>query len=184
MVAFACAIEACGGKVVVDLEQASGGVGGASSSTSTSTSTTTSSTSSGPHGDLQITISEPPVVGMNCMPAVLPDPVSASIVILYDNSAGATAAEAQVTGGRVLFEKDADSLVWGFAVAPQGSGLLQPGQSVELEHEKVDGSGSAQKGSGSPCNFCNGSAQLEVDLTSQSLGAFTIGMDASIGCVQ
>ncbi len=95
---------------------------------------------------------------VNCQPIVAPDPVNGSFVANYDNG-GAVPVNATITGAVLTMTSGAQTLGWSFDVAPNASGPVQGGAASMVAHTKVPDSG---QGTGSPCDFCNGTWSLAV----------------------
>jgi hypothetical protein len=96
---------------------------------------------------------------VDCMPIVDADPVHATFTATYDNSAGASTAEAVIASSRFVFS---DGKAWIFKVAPGSSGMVGPTMNVTAAHQKQNGSGS---GTVAPCNYCNQMWTLVVTWT-------------------
>lgn len=120
---------------------------------------------------------------VNCQPAVPPDPVQGSFGAKYVN-AGALEGELDIVSVKVLFMLNAKHLTWTIDVDPAASGAVPAGQEISVTHVKVDGSGVGDDPTLKPCDFCMGTAQLEVTWKSDQLqqtGKKSIGL---VQCVQ
>jgi hypothetical protein len=97
---------------------------------------------------------------IDCMPIVDADPVLGTYTAAYDNSGGASSAEAVISSSRLVFS---DGKAWTFKVSPTSSGMVGPAMNATAAHKKQMGSGS---GTVAPCNYCNGQMwTLEVTWT-------------------
>jgi hypothetical protein len=180
--ALAGLLAACGGKAVFDGTPAGEGGAGAGGTTSTTSTTGTTSTTTGIGGQgggpLTISLSNV-VVGINCMPEVPADPVYVSFTATYDDASPASVS-ASIVGATVSLGGPPSTLDWSFQVSPATVGPVPGNSSVQVDHVKVDGSGS---GGGSPCNFCSSpSALLEVDYVIDGQYSVVATGSGPVGC--
>ena len=150
---------ACGGKAVID-GAAGGGHGG---------------------GLLTVSLSNVAVV-IGCKPGgEPPDPVDASLTATYDNGS-AVDASALVVAATLSFGGPPSSLDWSFELSPASAGPVGSGDSLQLVHTKVAGSGS---GDGLPCDFCSApSPLLTVDYLVDGQYTQVATAGAALGCLK
>lgn len=120
---------------------------------------------------------------VNCEPVVPADPVTGMFGAKYEN-AGELEGELDIVSAKILFTLNAKHLAWTIDVDPAASGVVPPGQETTVTHTKVEGSGVGDDPTMKPCDFCMGTAQLEVTWKSKQLeqtGKKSIGL---VQCVQ
>ena len=166
---------ACGGKVVFD--DGSGGsssvvVGPSVGASTHAVGVTSSATGSG--GKLDITLVSTQFF-TDCKPEVPSDPLGGSFTAKYQNDGG-SAASANVAGA--VLHIDAAAADYSFDVDPAGSGPIAPGQSIEVMHKKISGSGSSTSMI-ELCNFCGSSGVLQVTWTNGQSAVLPIDQ---LGC--
>jgi hypothetical protein len=116
--------------------------------------------------------------GVNCQPVVQADPVSGSFGAKYVND-GMLEGDVDIVSAKIIFTLSAKKLTWTFDVTPDVSGPVPPNGSTNVPHTKVDGSGVGSDASMHPCDFCAGTARLEVtwkDKTIQQMGEKSLGL--------
>ncbi|MBZ5713196.1 hypothetical protein [Nannocystis pusilla] len=158
--------------------------------TTTTTTTTTGDTTDGdtgstdpsdsttgaPSGDaLAITLKDIAIYA-NCMPIVEPDNILGFWTVTYDNSQGLAATSAELTKATITLSPDNMPSVHDITVAPDQSGPVGAGQSLDQEQMK-------QQGPPTPgCAFCN--QPYRLDLTFQSGGVdVPVVHEATLDCV-
>ncbi|MFO0616406.1 MAG: hypothetical protein U0414_27690 [Polyangiaceae bacterium] len=152
------------------------------------TSSTSSSSTGGASASASVTVGAggamPNVTGLietagftvNCQPVVKADPVTGSFSAKYVN-AGDLDGEVDIVGAQIVFTLNANKLTWAFDVTPTASGAVPAGGSTDVTHTKVDDSGAGSPMN--PCDFCAGTARLEVTWkakTIQQVGEKSLGL--------
>jgi hypothetical protein len=177
--ALSAVLAACGGKAVIDGTAAGeGGSGGTSTTTSTTATTTHEGDQGG--GSFSITLSNINV-SVGCKPGYEPpDPVQVSFTANYTNGSPADVS-ASIVGARVTLGAGPSTLDWGFQVSPSSVGPVAGDSSVQVDHTKVEGSGS---GGGLPCSFCSSpGALLEIDYLVNGQYSVVATGGGSFGCL-
>jgi cysteine-rich repeat protein len=106
---------------------------------------------------LNITLGSNAEITGNCQTPISPDPWNVSFEATYDNSAGIGADTANIIDFQVLF-------TWGKMHAnvwPNGSGVVNPGTSIDVVHNKIGNTGTFTGVVG--CDFsCGDTAIIQV----------------------
>lgn len=105
---------------------------------------------------------------LDCQPVVAADPVHGSFGAKYVN-AGELDGELDIVSTKIVFTSNAKKLVWTIGVDPTASGAVPAGQTTNVTHTKTDGSGVGDDPTLHPCDFCTGTAQIEVTWKSKQL---------------
>jgi hypothetical protein len=100
---------------------------------------------------------------VNCQPIVSEDPVHGSFTAQYVNS-GPDAGSATIVSAKLEMDNGVTTGEWEFDVSPASSGAVQAGQTLDVIHQKVAGTGT---GTRAPCSFCNGQAAATWQLKLQ-----------------
>lgn len=157
LVSGALSTVGCGGLAVIDGENAATG-GGSSSTTSVTNTATSSSTGGG--GTLRIRLLQA-LARANCQPVTPPDPLGVTFTLQLENTSS-LAAEASMLGGRLEGSQGSTS----FQITPMTSGSVGPGNTMDVDFEKVDNSGFGTPG----CAWCmstDARLVLEIEVNSQ-----------------
>ena len=174
LLALAGLLMACGGKAVID---------GTASGEGGSAGTTTTSTHAGGQGGGSLTISLSNImVTIGCKPGYEPpDPVQATFSATYSNGSSASAT-ASIVGATISLGGPPSTLDWSFQVSPASVGPVPGNSSEQVDHAKVDGSGS---GSGVPCDFCSSpGALLEIDYLVDGQSSVAATGSGMLGCLK
>ncbi|MCY1062870.1 hypothetical protein [Nannocystis sp. SCPEA4] len=142
----------------------------------TSSTDPSDSTTETPGGDaLAITLKDI-VIYANCMPIVDPDNILGFWTVTYDNSQGAATTSAELTKATITLSPDNMPSVHDITVAPDQSGPVGAGETLNQEQMK-------QQGAPTPgCAFCN--QPYRLDLTFQSGGVdVPVVHEATLDCV-
>lgn len=152
---------------------------GGSSTGSSSTGETPGSTSTGGTtggGDALAISFGDILLYSNCQPIVSPDPIIGQWTVVFDNTAGAAEATADLLGAALILDPDGVPSEHPLMVAPTGSGPVPAGQIVMQEQQK-------SKGLPIPgCASCNKPYKLELVYLSAGVEV-SAAHEATLDCV-
>ncbi len=152
-----------------------------SSSTGGATSASASETVGGGGAKAEITsLIEEAAFTVSCLPVAEADPVHGSFGAKYVNE-GMLEGDVDIVSARILFTSNAKHLAWTFDATPETSGPVAAGQTAKVTHTKTDGSGAGDDPTLDPCDFCAGTAKIEVTWKSKQLQQ---SGEKSLGLVQ
>ena len=77
--------------------------------------------------------------------------------------------ELDIVSARILFTMNAKHLAWSFDVTPATSDTVAAGQTTQVTHTKTDGTGVGDDPSLDPCDFCSGTAKIEITWKAKQL---------------
>ena len=98
---------------------------------------------------------------IDCQPIVSEDPVHGSFTAQYVNN-GTGPGSADIVSAKLEMDNGVTTAEWEFDVSPNSSGAVSAGQTLDVTHQKVDGSGT---GTTAPCSFCGGLGNATWTLT-------------------
>lgn len=153
-----CLFLGCGGIAIFDDAGGSGGDGGTGARPSDDV-VAVGPTGTGGASGLSIGLGWRSI-SANCQPKVPEDPMKLAYDISYFNDSGTTLTPV-VLQSRLIIADGVDTLTWSFAVNQSGPGTLEPGTQITQGYEKISDSGFGPR---HPCELCDGSATLEVDV--------------------
>jgi hypothetical protein len=115
-----------------------------------------------------------------CMPHIPRDPTNTSFRVRYANRSTGSDASARIADVRIVADPSGE-VVWRTSVAPDRSGMLSPGASIEITHASVRGSGSGPRHG---CELCGTRYRIEIDIESGSVTRTLRGDVATMECTE
>ncbi len=97
---------------------------------------------------------------VDCMPVVPADPFRGGFEVRYQNDGAAADRAVIQTATLTLNQSPLAQATWTFGVTPAGSGSVGAGQSKDVSHAKMNGTGSGS--TNDPCAYCGGIWSLDV----------------------
>ncbi len=172
----------CGGKVdVTDIGRGDAGRGrDAAISDGSSASTKADDDAS---GQVRITFNyDPPsFIGVDCSPSAPADPVGLNVNAVFETPAGETPQSVTFPAAHIVLTKGSQSLTWTFAVMTEPLSLSPPPPLTDESLWNGPGSG---EGTGAPCDYCGGSAELDLEVSSPGESPYWTAAVSPIACTR
>ena len=158
----------CGGNVVFD---------GASDGQAGSTAESTSQTSGTfPDGTITPVVDELQLRA-NCMPDVVPDPVSGTVTVTYINTSE-EARSLELLGASLIFSTDVEAWVFFIEFTPTSSGPVPANGETTVIHEKT----SMQEDSSFICSLCDLPMTVQLTFRTEQGGDIIVTENTKLDC--